>query len=149
MKGWPEWQSMRGLESTFASRVTAAFWHNAFTNVSEGRIDTWDFQWLFACWKSGALCALPTRNLTQNIGYGLEATHTRGLAPDYVTCIPASAMRFPLVHPPCVERSILGDQLIDCVAFKPSLVVAVTLLLKRLVRRLLPRKARASFVDVR
>ncbi|HSI63584.1 MAG TPA: hypothetical protein VLE43_10710 [Candidatus Saccharimonadia bacterium] len=39
-------------------------------------MDTWDYQWTYACWQHGGLTALPNVNLVANIGFGGEATHT-------------------------------------------------------------------------
>jgi hypothetical protein len=44
--------------------------------VSEGSIDTWDFQWVFTGWRHKRLSILPNVNLVRNIGFGSGATHT-------------------------------------------------------------------------
>jgi hypothetical protein len=38
-------------------------------------IDTWDYQWLFTCWRQDGLSILPNENLVSNIGSGPDATH--------------------------------------------------------------------------
>jgi len=51
---------------------------NDFQLASLGRIDTWDFQWSFACLINSGLSIIPRINLVKNIGFGDEATHTKG-----------------------------------------------------------------------
>ena len=74
-----------------------------------GRIDTWDYQWLFALWAQNALAISPSTNLVSNIGVGEDSTHTkttsRGLS------ISATAeMVFPLRHPPYMAPHIEAER---------------------------------------
>jgi hypothetical protein len=41
-------------------------------------IDTWDYQWLYAILKNNGLCVIPKCSLVSNIGFGTDATHTKG-----------------------------------------------------------------------
>ena len=52
------------------------YWTRIFDSTFEGRIDTWDYQWCYACWTQSGLSILPSLNLVSNIGFGPEATHT-------------------------------------------------------------------------
>jgi hypothetical protein len=52
------------------------YWERAFGAARRGEVDTWDYQWTYACWQHGGLTALPNVNLVANIGFGGEATHT-------------------------------------------------------------------------
>jgi len=49
-----------------------------FRKTFEGKIDTWDYQWLFYRRINNALSIVPSRNMIKNIGFGIEATHTMG-----------------------------------------------------------------------
>jgi hypothetical protein len=51
-------------------------WMRFFSDVKEGKINTWDFQWVYSIWKSNGLCIVPNINLISNIGFGPQATHT-------------------------------------------------------------------------
>ena len=53
------------------------YWTNIFDQLVEGRINTWDYQWLFAMWCQNGLSVVPSENLVSNIGFGPDATHTR------------------------------------------------------------------------
>lgn len=44
--------------------------------VEAGKLDTWDFHWRAAVLIHDGLAVIPSRNLVQNIGFGMDATHT-------------------------------------------------------------------------
>jgi hypothetical protein len=41
-------------------------------------IDTWDYPWTASVWFHNGLTATPNVNLVSNIGFGPDATHTKG-----------------------------------------------------------------------
>lgn len=47
-----------------------------FTAIANGRIDTWDYQYLFLNFWNNGLTIFPNVNLIKNIGFGEGATHT-------------------------------------------------------------------------
>ncbi len=96
MREWPGFVSDGGCERLFNSRRVAAFWRRQWAAVANGKIDTWDLQWSFACLRLGKVTVLPTISLVENIGFGPEATHTRESPRRKPTVGP---IRFPLVHP--------------------------------------------------
>lgn len=51
-------------------------WEKAFKYFRANCVDTWDYQWLLACWKHGGITIIPNKNLIFNLGFGHEATHT-------------------------------------------------------------------------
>ena len=57
-------------------RRAQAYWRACFDGVAGGSIDTWDYQWVYACWQHGGVSAMPAVNLVSNIGFGQDATHT-------------------------------------------------------------------------
>lgn len=117
MARWPEWDRAGGLDALFDDPDTARFWRSNFNRVHAGKLDTWDFQWLFACWASGALCAIPAFNQTLNLGFDADATHTRQELPEYVRDSTPSPLSFPLRHVERVERCVRADAIIDRVLF--------------------------------
>lgn len=52
------------------------YWYNVFEKVSQNKIDTWDYQWIFTIWKHKGSVIVPNTNLISNIGFGKDATHT-------------------------------------------------------------------------
>ena len=122
MAAWPAWESAGGLAREFSNASTAGFWRNILHSVHRGEVDTWDFQWLFACWQRGAVCVLPAVNLTRNLGFDGEATHTTGSIPEYMKGVQVRPLEFPLAHPDRVERSAAADRTIDRIVFSTPIM---------------------------
>lgn len=86
-----------------------AYWRDVFDRVANGQIDTWDYQWTYACWKHGGLSCMPGVNLISNIGFGEGATHT--VSPESVLAnLPAMAIATPLRHPGNVAADEAADR---------------------------------------
>ena len=78
------------------SWLAAILWRKTFDLVAQKKIDTWDYQLALAALKSNALFATSNYNLTENIGFGNTATHTRR-TPKYIRY--PNQIDFPLSHP--------------------------------------------------
>jgi hypothetical protein len=86
----------------------AARYHKRGMNDTfSGKLDTWDYQWVFACWLRRALCVLPAVNMISNIGFGPGATHCK--KPDSFASLPTEPIEFPLIHPPKVDLCSTAD----------------------------------------
>lgn len=123
---WPEIRDGGWLVDYFGNTRQAAYWTRIFDLVYQGKIDTWDYQWTFACWLQNGLTALPNVNLISNIGFGADATHTGGTS--QVADIPTKAMEFPLRHPPFIIRDSRADVRTDKLFFDSSPLSRVKLL---------------------
>lgn len=55
-------------------------WQKILADTVNGRVDTWDYQWVFAALENKKTCIFPTRIIVQNIGFGSDATHTKNHA---------------------------------------------------------------------
>jgi hypothetical protein len=51
--------------------------NKGFEAVHRGVIDTWDYSWHFALSAGHRLVVLPAENLVSNLGFTVDATHTR------------------------------------------------------------------------
>ncbi|MCH2181947.1 MAG: glycosyltransferase family 2 protein [Mariniblastus sp.] len=51
-------------------------WTSILRDYFDGKIDTWDFRWMYAIWQKQGLTVLPNLNLVSNLGFGPGATHT-------------------------------------------------------------------------
>lgn len=114
MAAWPQWHAEGGLRRWLGGdRCAAEHWRRVFDRMYRREIDTWDYQWTFACWKMQGLTALPAHNLTLNLGFGADATHTVKDAPDYVRrCVPRD-LEGPLRHPAAVVADRAADRAIQ------------------------------------
>lgn len=81
---------------------------NVLDQVKTGKNDTWDYQWTFARVINSALSIIPGRNLVQNIGFSVTATHTTTVDNRFVNQ-PVFNMHFPTAEPPYVFADIKFD----------------------------------------
>ena len=93
------------LEDNFITRR----WQKIFQSVYDGKVDTWDYQWVFACWIQSGLTILPNVNLISNIGFGIDATHTANIS-DELANLPVEAIYLPLQHPEFIIRNTNADK---------------------------------------
>jgi hypothetical protein len=89
-------------------RRAAAYWRQIFQAVYEGSIHSWAYRWTLACWIESGLTVLPRCNLVSNMGFGIDATHTRRRSRS--STVPAQSLEFPLHHPPYVIRDSHADR---------------------------------------
>lgn len=64
------------LRDRFGDTPMAAELAKHTADAVNGRIDTWDYQWMYTVYSANGLCVMPTRNLVINNGFGIRATHT-------------------------------------------------------------------------
>jgi hypothetical protein len=76
MRFWPSYRDSERLAARCPLQEERDFWIRMGDRCFRSEIDTWDIQWLLACWHVDGLAALPNRNLVENIGFGPDATHT-------------------------------------------------------------------------
>lgn len=74
---WPKVRDSGILDRILDYSAEKDYWIYHFNESYEGRIDSWDYQFQFACWLAGGLAILPNRNLISNIGFRADATHTQ------------------------------------------------------------------------
>jgi hypothetical protein len=60
--------------------IAYLYWRAIFRELTQGRIDTWDYQWMLTVWRCHGLAVRPSVNLVRNIGFGAGATHTVNVA---------------------------------------------------------------------
>jgi hypothetical protein len=107
MKHWPRIRDDGGLANLVSCRAEEKYWTRIFEQTFQGKIDTWDYQWIFASMLHERLTILPNVNLVSNIGFGAAATHTSGSRE--LSNLRAHAMQFPLRHP----REVLQCRTLD------------------------------------
>lgn len=118
MKLWPEVRDYEWLNDWLGNKKVVEYWRKTFEKVYIGKIDTWDYQWTFACWAQGGLSVLPNVNLISNIGFGPQATHTK--VSNKVANLEIKPMKFPLSHPPFIIRDAVADSFTESLYLPPS-----------------------------
>jgi len=107
MKTFDRFVAAGGLEAFFPDPVQQRFWLENLKKVKEGKIDTWDFQWVYACWSNNALSIHPNVNLVTNLGFGPDATHTPEISP--LMNIPTAEIG-KLRHPEWLVPNMAADR---------------------------------------
>ena len=118
-----EWSALR--ETSWLLDIVkhpsiAASWSRMFDLAYRRELGTWDYQWLFACWRQQGLSVQPTVSMIANIGFGEAATHTFSTCHDPRAEVTAAPMPFPLRHPPLYAESPKADQLYRRQVILPS-----------------------------
>ena len=109
MKLWPEVRRNNLIEYWLPRKKAVTHWTEEFNRTYNKKVDTWDFQFLFACWVNHGLSILPEVNLVSNIGFGTGASHTRDKN-SKASNIPVKKILFPLKHPDFVMRNLEADK---------------------------------------
>ena len=109
MKEWNGIDREQFLDKILLHKTVAIkYWKSILQNVYIGKINTWDYQLQFTCWKHNGLTIIPEVNLVTNIGILDEhATHPSNESHgfDTVRC----SIPLPLRHPALVERNTESD----------------------------------------
>ncbi len=114
MKSWPAFKKKKLLNNYFDSKREGKYWEKRFDKMYYlNQPDTWDYQWLFCCIKNNGLGIIPNKNLIENIGFGVDATHTTSK-----TISPAVLKNFqsntsgllPIKNPAYIVRSKIADK---------------------------------------
>ena len=101
LESWPEVKQANLLYQLFPDANVVAYWGRIFDMMYRGEgPNTWDYPWVYTCWKRNWLTIVPRRNMIENIGLGPDSTHTSVADPAY--CPPVEAMELPLRHPPAI-----------------------------------------------
>jgi hypothetical protein len=105
---WPELKQSRDFMKIFSSKREYEFRSKRWDAVYRGELDTWDYQWHLTCLSQGSYSILPNCNLTSNLGFREDATHTIILDNSY-EILKTKEMKFPLVHPLWMHRDSRAD----------------------------------------
>lgn len=108
MCDWPQRRATRWLNSIAKQPMLEQHWTQCFDGVRSGKIDTWDYQWMYCMFVRNGLSIVPEVNLVANIGFGSTATHT--LTADDRHIVASHPMTFPLCHPVSVHQNAKADQ---------------------------------------
>ncbi|HIK16964.1 MAG TPA: glycosyltransferase family 2 protein [Leptolyngbyaceae cyanobacterium M33_DOE_097] len=110
MKTWLEFKQTDLLEQIFEDFYEQQYWVKIFDQMYEDPqvIDTWDYQWIYACWSQSGLAITPQENLISNLGFNREdAAHTKGDNPRSKLSL---GVIEAIQHPPFVVRHREADR---------------------------------------
>ncbi len=122
--GWATWKrSFKNFDvklsdwpynrnSDFLNPIIYDLWYRKYvrdvlTDIYNGCVDTWDYQWNYSIWKEEGLCINPNINLISNIGFGEDATHTK--KKNTFSDRLVFDLEFPIKHPSTISKNIELD----------------------------------------
>lgn len=73
---WDAGNASKQIEEWLRSKHAVHFWKKAFRDTANGD-EVWDYQLNYAMCRREALAIVSARNLVSNIGFGVDAVHTR------------------------------------------------------------------------
>lgn len=138
MDQWPKIRDGNWLQDIFCNSRTVYFWQKIFQSTYDDLINTWDYQWVFACWLQNSISVVPNVNLISNIGFDRDSTHTTEKA-SKASLIPTEQLMFPLNHPSFVICDTLADNFVQNNFFSCNL-------LQRMQRRFKKLKSNNLFI---
>jgi hypothetical protein len=136
IKLWPKLRASSWLLDILGNKKAVDYWCHIFDLAYDCifQVNTWDYQWTFACWAHNGLAIVPHVNLVRNVGFGRNATHTKS-ANDPRSSVPCAEIFFPLRHPP----SVTWDNKTDSIVLKEALKRECPTVYSRLQRKLYAR----------
>jgi hypothetical protein len=67
---FPKFRDQNQIRNILDNELYQQYWLKVFELTYKGKIDTWDYQWVFTIWNRNGLCITPNVNLVSNIGCG-------------------------------------------------------------------------------
>jgi hypothetical protein len=108
MRQWSQRRNTGWVNNFLGDATASKYWQASFDRCFSGEVDTWDIQLIFSFWSQNGLAIVPNQNLVSNIGFRLDATHTKndiyGVAE-----LPTSEINFPLQHSPEIVPNLGAD----------------------------------------
>lgn len=118
LDGWEKKENKKRIAEYSTGFWEKHYWGTMFNAVHQGKIDTWDYQWLYSIWKKGGISICPGVNLVKNIGFGKNATHTKKI--NNLININSQYLHFPLSSPSTFVLKNIYDEYTTKNIFKVS-----------------------------
>lgn len=109
MSFWPKFKNSKEFKNVFKDKKATNHFRSIFDAVHKGKIDTWDYQWNACVWFNQGLCVTPNQNLVTNIGFGVDATHTKDVNEKHKGSRPTDKI-LPLDHAKKIVRNQEADE---------------------------------------
>ena len=78
IKFWPHWKHSKEWKHFFNRFEEHRYWTDIFEKSFNNEIDSWAYPWTASVWFNNGITVTPNVNLVKNIGFGPDATHTKG-----------------------------------------------------------------------
>lgn len=77
MVSWPSLKRSRKWHELHQCILERWYWEDIMNGVKSDKIKSWAYRWQLSLWANNRVAAIPSMNLTKNIGFGAEATNTK------------------------------------------------------------------------
>lgn len=118
MKLWPVIRNGNWLDAILDDTKAIKYWTRCFDDTYSGKMNTWDYQWVFTCWIQRGLSIIPEQNLIMNIGCDQSGTHKAGKM--IFSNLPVTRTKFPLNHPLFMIRNSKADKFTETIWYSRS-----------------------------
>lgn len=102
-------QLKESLQNFGYDKYQTLFWVNIYELMKNHHIDTWDYQWAITLMGHGKLNPTPYSNLTKNIGFSSDATHTAEGRSEEIHLITKPIL--PITHPHIIEIDVEAERI--------------------------------------
>ena len=109
------------VENMGSSPWYISHWNRALQLIDSKKVSAWDWQWYFSKAAQNQLTIFPSVNLISNIGFGIDATHTK--QPSLKQYGLKQSIELPLVHPKIVCPDTNYDYLFEKLKMKRKLYI--------------------------
>lgn len=110
----------RVLEATFEHQRARWYWRYVLRRTQAGLINSWGYRWMLSCWANSMLAAFPRCTLVDNVGFGDDATNTRGQAWYFRQQI--GELPAPLTHPRHMCRNAKIDRIVENARYSKNFI---------------------------
>ena len=98
MKSFPYVNKAEFIKKSFKSKKMGTYWYQHLEQFYYSNVDTWDHQWTYTVLSNNGFCINPNTNLISNIGFGVDALHTKDLNSKNAN-MSIDGIDLPLIHP--------------------------------------------------
>jgi hypothetical protein len=111
MKSWPEFKLSGLLKFVCEDLDEQKYWTGIFDLMHRDplKINTWDYQWVYACFAESGLCVTPDKNMISNIGFGGDSTNFKNEDDSHnLAKLPVFEI-WDIKHPPFIVQNKEAD----------------------------------------
>ena len=75
MKSFYDFKRLNKIKLIYSGEKEQQYWLRKFSETAEGKINSWDYPWIFCIQSQNGISIIPNSNLVSNIGIGTDPTH--------------------------------------------------------------------------
>lgn len=116
---WPRLKNTDWLSKILGNKHHERYWSRIFDQMLEG-MDAWDYALVFSSWIQNGISIRSKVNLIENIGFGLNATHTKDNH-QLILQRKGQNLPLPLQHPGAIQTKTEDEERIEWVSYSGTI----------------------------